>query len=66
MSKKIQFKISKDGNVSLDKLEGYGEGCLDVTKFLEKSLGKADESSRMMTDEYNEPQCLAQSEKIQH
>jgi len=54
MSKKITFRVGKDGQVSITKLEGYGDACLDATKMLERALGKADESSRKMTEEYNE------------
>jgi hypothetical protein len=54
MSKKIIFHVGKDGNVSITKLEGYGDACLETTKMLERALGKADESSRVMTDEYND------------
>jgi len=54
MSKQIEFSIDVEGNVKIEKLEGYGSGCLETTKFLEKSLGAADESSRQYTDEINE------------
>jgi hypothetical protein len=54
MSKKIVFKIGKDGNVSITNLEGYGDSCLETTKMLERALGTADESTRKMTDEYTE------------
>jgi hypothetical protein len=54
MSKRIVFKINKEGNVTIDKVEGYGADCLDATKMLERALGKVDESSRRMTDEYND------------
>lgn len=66
MSKKIVFKIGKDGNVSIDKLEGYGSACLDTTKMLERALGKADEDSRRMTDEYNEDITHDSSDHIRH
>lgn len=66
MSKKIVFKIGKDGNVSIDKLEGYGSSCLDTTKMLERALGKADEDSRRMTDEYNEDITHDSSDHIRH
>lgn len=55
MSKNIEFLIDPDGNVRIDKLEGYGEGCLEATKFLENSLGASDENSRKLTDEINSP-----------
>lgn len=51
MSKQIEFSIDVEGNVKIEKLEGYGSGCLEATKFLEKSLGSADENSRQYTDE---------------
>lgn len=66
MSKKIIFKIGKDGNVSVDKLEGYGSSCLDATKMLERALGKADETTRKMTDEYNSEVSAELCEHIEH
>jgi hypothetical protein len=66
MSKKIVFKVNKEGNVSIDEVEGYGSSCLDVTKLLEKALGKADESSREFTDEYNDPVSLDNKETAKH
>lgn len=55
MSKQIEFSIDVDGNVKIEKLEGYGSSCVEATKFLEKSLGVADEASRQYTDEINKP-----------
>jgi len=50
-----EFTIDKEGNLSIDKLEGFGEGCADFTAPLEKRMGIPDESSRKFTEEYNEP-----------
>jgi hypothetical protein len=55
MSKNITFIIDKDGNVKVDKVEGYGSGCLEATKLIEERLGGAEESTRNLTEEYNEP-----------
>jgi hypothetical protein len=66
MPKKIVFKIGKDGNVSIEQLEGYGSGCLDATKFLERALGQADEGTRKMTEEYEDPVSSSVGEHIQH
>jgi hypothetical protein len=66
MSKKIVFKITKDGDVVVDKVEGYGSSCLEATKFIEKALGKADESTRRMTEEYEEPIKVDNSERIRN
>jgi hypothetical protein len=66
MSKKIVFKISKDGDVLLDKVEGYGSNCLEATRSIERALGLADEHSRRLTEEYNDPVALDQSEHIEH
>jgi hypothetical protein len=66
MSKKIVFKITKDGDVVVDKVEGYGSSCLEATKFIEKALGKADESTRRMTEEYEEPLRVDNSERIRN
>jgi hypothetical protein len=66
MSKKIVFRVGKDGNVSITKLEGYGEACLDATKMLERALGSADESTRKMTDEYNDDCTHEMIGQIEH
>jgi hypothetical protein len=66
MSKQIVFSINKEGNVTINKIEGYGSSCLETTKFLEKRLGIADESSRQFTDEYEKPTSCQASEHIEH
>jgi hypothetical protein len=66
MSKKIIFKINKEGNVLIDKVEGYGSNCKDFTRLLEKSLGTADESSRQTTDEFYASTETDNQEHIQH
>jgi hypothetical protein len=59
MSKHIEFSIDVEGNVKIQKLEGYGSGCVEATKFLERSLGNADESSREYTEEITKPASSA-------
>jgi hypothetical protein len=66
MSKRVVFKISNDGNVAIDSVEGYGSSCLDFTSLLEQSLGKVDELSRKFTEEYNEPIAAEGAQHIQH
>lgn len=66
MSKKIVIKIGKDGNVIVDKLEGYGSRCLEATRSLERALGCSDENSRRFTDEYNDPAENVHTEHIEH
>ena len=66
MSKKMTFKINKDGNVIVDSVEGYDRACMEATKFIEKALGKADESTRKTTEEYDKPVKLDNRENIQH
>lgn len=66
MSKKIVFKINKDGGVAIDTVEGYGSSCLDTTRALERALGGVDESSRKLTEEYNEPVSSDTQEHISH
>ena len=66
MSKKMTFKINKDGNVIVDSVEGYGSACMEATKFIERALGKADESTRKTTEEYDKPVNLDNRENIQH
>jgi hypothetical protein len=66
MSKKLVFKIGKEGEVVIDKVEGYGSNCLEATRGIEKALGLADESSRSMTDEYNDPAETNLGEHIVH
>ncbi len=52
MSKKIVFKIDKEGNVKIDEITGFGSECKNFTELLENSLGTTDEASRVFTDEY--------------
>lgn len=66
MSKKIVFKISKDGDVRIDQLEGYGSDCMNATKMLERALGNADESSRNMTSEYFNEVEQSATERLHH
>jgi GTP cyclohydrolase III len=66
MSKKIVFKIGKDGDVKIESLEGYGSSCMDATSMLERALGKADESTRKMTHEYSDAITQDNEEHIQH
>jgi hypothetical protein len=66
MSKKIVFKINKNGDVAIDEMTGYASGCVDASAALEKRLGQADESSRRLTEEYNEPLSLDNEEHISH
>jgi hypothetical protein len=66
MSKKMTFKIDKEGNVLVEKVEGYGSSCLEVTRNLEKALGSADESTRVLTDEINKPVELDNRERSTH
>lgn len=65
MSKKIVFKISKEGDVLVDKVEGYGPNCVEATKSLEQALGKID-GERKYTEEYDDPIDTDNSEHIQH
>jgi hypothetical protein len=62
MSKKIVFKINKNGEVLIDKVEGYGASCRDITSLIEQALGTADESSREYTAEY----CEASVDNTNH
>ena len=55
MSRKAEFRINKDGNLQVVKLEGFGSGCMKFTEGLERGVGQADESTRKMTDEYDKP-----------
>jgi hypothetical protein len=55
MSKQITFVIGKEGDVRIAGVEGYGSGCLDATRLIEERLGGVDNSSRELTEEYNEP-----------
>jgi hypothetical protein len=66
MSKKITFRIGKDGNASIENVEGFGTSCMDATRFLEHALGNVDESSRKMTDEYNKPSEVSEEYHIRH
>jgi hypothetical protein len=66
MSKKIVFKVDKNGNALIESVEGFGHTCLDATKFLEHALGSADESSRRLTQEYNEPLDVSEEQHLRH
>jgi hypothetical protein len=66
MSKKIIFKINKNGDVLIDKVEGYGSECLQATKFIEGRLGSADESSRKLTSEFEELPPTEMTEVVEH
>ena len=55
MSKNITFIIDNNGNVKVDKVEGYGSSCLEATKLIEERLGGAEEGTRQLTEEFNEP-----------
>jgi hypothetical protein len=66
MSKRVVFRISSEGNVAVDSVEGYGSSCLDATALLEQALGKVDELSRRFTEEYNEPIASEGAQHIQH
>jgi hypothetical protein len=66
MSKKIVFKINKDGDVVIDKVEGYGSSCLDATKLLERKIGLSDESTRKFTSEFEELPPVEADESIRH
>jgi hypothetical protein len=66
MSKKIVFKINKNGDVLIDKVEGYGSGCLEATKFIEGKLGSVDEATRKFTSEYEELPPVETSEVAKH
>lgn len=66
MSKKIVFKINREGNVAIDEVIGYGSCCLEATKMLEGVLGGVDEGSRQMTEEFNNPIACDREEHIEH
>ena len=55
MFKNITFIIDNNGNVKVDKVEGYGSSCLEATKLIEERLGGAEEGTRQLTEEFNEP-----------
>ena len=54
MSKKVVFKVDNEGNIHIDDVNGYGSSCKDFTKSLEDRLGGADESTRKLTEEFDE------------
>jgi hypothetical protein len=66
MSKKLTFKIDREGNVKIENVEGYGSSCLEATKFIEGMLGSADESSRKLTEEYHGTVSTTGSDHISH
>lgn len=50
--KSLKFRINKDGSVTQLDACGYGADCLSATGPIEALLGRADESTRQMTAEY--------------
>jgi hypothetical protein len=40
MAKEIEVTIDQDGNAEIDMIGWHGKGCGDVSKQLEKALGK--------------------------
>ena len=62
----MTFKIDKEGNVLVEKVEGYGSSCLEVTRNLERALGSADESTRVIADEFNKPVEQDNRERASH
>lgn len=66
MSKHIVFKITENGNVLLEEMNGYAASCVEASRALERRLGKADESSRQLTEEYDKPVCNSNEEHIEH
>ena len=52
MSRKYSFVIEKNGNVRVADVVGMGANCQQATEDTEKLLGKVDESSRSMTENY--------------
>jgi hypothetical protein len=66
MSRKITFKIDNEGNILIQKVEGYGSSCLSATDSIEQALGYVDESTRVLTDEINKPVELDNRERSTH
>ena len=52
--KSLKFEISNTGKVKVIDSCGWGSGCLEATKDIEAKLGKVDESTRQLTEKYNE------------
>lgn len=52
--KKLEFVIDRKGNIKQVAATGFGSKCLEATSNLERRLGVVDESSRQMTEEFNE------------
>lgn len=43
MPKEIKVEIDEDGNTSFDVMGGKGKDCAELTKDLEKAIGKVKE-----------------------
>ncbi len=50
--KRIKIKISRTGETTILDAEGFGTSCNAATAAMERRLGKIDESSRAMTENY--------------
>lgn len=46
MGREIEITIDKDGNVEIDMIGWHGKGCADVSKQLEKALGRTVKTDR--------------------
>ena len=55
MSKSLRYRIDVEGNLKVEKLEGFGDACKQFTAAMEKDIGTPDESTRKMTDEFDKP-----------
>lgn len=51
---KIRIKIDPQGNPTILTVCGEGVNCQEATKNFEKALGKAQEDSRSLTEDYYE------------
>lgn len=65
MSKKAVFIIDLEGNIKVPSIEGLGNQCVDWLNPLEKRLGIADESTRKLTDEFNESRSCSGTDEIE-
>lgn len=50
--KKIDIKVDKLGHATIVDILGYGTKCVRISDRIEELLGKGDNSTRVLTEEY--------------
>jgi hypothetical protein len=62
--RKIKATIRKDGTTKIEVLDAQGEGCLELTREMERRLG-VQQGERELKDEFHEEELVEESEREQ-